>query len=127
MSIAVCRAFFMRDIKVLCVTPLSSFVHFVYKCHFASAADAPSPSDFVCHLSWLLLAGLQKPLRLGGGRPLSVRLCLPPLPFHRESLPHRGKQETLVFCNVAKYIKITVYCLFYLLRSFYLKFLTAKY
>ena len=41
--------------------------------------------------------------------------------------PQRGKQETLVFCNVAKYIKITGYCPFYLLRSFYLKFLTAKY
>ncbi len=34
-----------------------------------------------------------KPLHLGGGRPLSVRLRLPPLPFHRESLPQRGKQE----------------------------------
>ena len=64
----------MRDIKVLCVTPLSSFVHFVYKCHFASAADAPSPSDFVCHLSWLLLAGLQKPLS-PKGKARVVRNC----------------------------------------------------
>ena len=31
--------------------PLSSFVRFARKIHFTSAADAPSPSDFVCHLS----------------------------------------------------------------------------
>ena len=34
-------------------------------------------------------------LRLGGGRPLFVRLRLPPLP-KRESLPQRGKRERLI-------------------------------
>ena len=37
------------------------------KIHFASAADAPSPSDFVCHLS-----------------------------RSRESIPHRGKQDNQI-------------------------------
>ena len=44
-----------------------------------------------------------KPLHLGGGRPLSVRLRLPPLPFHRENLPQRGKQGIEMF--IKKQIK----------------------
>ena len=51
----------------------------------------------------------QNPLHLGGGRPLSVRLRLPPLPS-RESLPHRGKQEKIDF--VKKSIKKVFFLLF---------------
>ena len=47
--------------------PLSSFVRCARKIHFTSAANAPSPSDFVCHLS-----------------------------RSRESLPQRGKQEYVI-------------------------------
>ena len=60
---------------------------FIPSSHFTSAADAPFPSDFVCHL------------RLRGGRAPFVALRHFPrfigdiYPFHRESLPQRGKQE----------------------------------
>ena len=66
--------------------------HFIPSSHFPSAADAPSPSDFVCHL------------RLCGGRAPFVALRHFPrfigdiYPFHRESLPQRGKQERLRLC-----------------------------
>ena len=59
------------------------------KIHFASAADAPPPSGISCHL------------RLHGGRTPFVALRHFPrfigdiYPFHRESLPQRGKQEEL--------------------------------
>ena len=52
-------------------------------------------NSIIFNLSRLFLALLAKTLHLGGGRPLSVRLRLTPLPFHRESLPQRGKQEKL--------------------------------
>ena len=64
---------------------------FIPSSHFTSAADAPFPSDFVCHL------------RLRGGRAPFVALRHFPrfigdiYPFYRESLPQRGKQGIEIF------------------------------
>ena len=67
---------------------------FVPSKHFSSAADAPSPSDFVCHL------------RLRGGRAPFVALRHFPrfigdiYPFHRESLPKRGRRGRFIFYSI---------------------------
>ena len=42
----------VASVYIACVTDLYRLdFHFIPSSHFTSAADAPSPSDFVCHLS----------------------------------------------------------------------------
>ena len=94
----------VASIHFTCIADLYRLdFHFIPSSHFTSAADAPSPSDFVCHL------------RLRGGRAPFVALRHFPrfigdiCPFHRESRPQRGKQGAyFTICRKANITAIAI-------------------
>ena len=90
---------------------------FARKIHFTSAADAPSPSDFVCHL------------RLRGGRAPFVALRHFPrfigdiCPFRGRAYPRWESKRNIVFYNKKDYIFI----FFRKICSLFLCFLMPRY